>query len=85
MKAIINIDVPDWQIGKMVQIFFPDSMQTYGTCVLLKEQEAVVRCKDCKHLFNGEHTENCCDVLMEKADWQVEISVNPDWFCADGE
>ena len=52
---------------------------------LLKEQEAVVRCKDCRHLFDAEHNDNCCDVLMEKAGWGVEITVNPDWFCADGE
>lgn len=52
---------------------------------LLKEQPEIVRCKDCKHLFDGEHTKNCCDVLMEKAGWLKEISVSPDWFCADGE
>ena len=45
----------------------------------------VVRCKDCKHLFDGEHTKNCCDVLMEKTGWLKEISVSTDWFCADGE
>lgn len=49
------------------------------------EQRELVRCAECKHLFDSEHTENCCDVLMEKADWLVEISVNPDWFCANGE
>lgn len=45
----------------------------------------VVLCKDCKHLFDGEHTDNCCDVLMEKTGWLKEISVSLDWFCADGE
>ena len=52
---------------------------------LPKVQEELVRCAECKHLFDGEHTENCCDVLMEKAGWLKEISVSPDWFCADGE
>lgn len=52
---------------------------------LLKVQEELVRCAECKHLFDGEHTENCCDVLMEKAGWLKEISVSTDWFCADGE
>ena len=51
----------------------------------LKEQPDIVRCKDCKHLFDGEHTENCCDVLMKKTGWLKEISVSLDWFCADGE
>ena len=50
-----------------------------------EEEIKVVRCKDCKHLFDSEHTENCCDVLMEKAGWLKEISVSTDWFCADGE
>ncbi|MBR3378892.1 MAG: hypothetical protein IKG72_01950 [Bacillus sp. (in: Bacteria)] len=45
----------------------------------------VVRCKDCKHLFDGEHLENCCDVLMKKGGWLKEIPVSPNWFCADGE
>lgn len=45
----------------------------------------VTHCKDCKHLFDGEQTENCCDVLMEKTGWMHEISVSPDWYCADGE
>ena len=52
---------------------------------LFKDVKVVVRCKDCKHLFDGEHTKNCCDALMEKAGWLKEISVSPGWFCADGE
>ena len=47
-------------------------------------QPEIIRCQDCKHLFDGEHTENCCDVLMKKTGWLKEISVSPDWFCADG-
>ena len=45
----------------------------------------VVRCQHCKHRFNGEHHDNCCDVLMEKVKWTFEVTVEPDWFCADGE
>lgn len=45
----------------------------------------LVRCNDCKHRFNGEHHDNCCDVLMEKVKWTFEVTVEPDWFCADGE
>lgn len=52
---------------------------------LLKEQKQIVRCKDCKHRFNGEHHDNCCEVLMEKVKWTFEVTVDPDWFCADGE
>lgn len=54
----------------------------YG--VEVGDRKELVRCMDCKHLFDGEHTENCCDVLMEKTGWLKEIPVSPDWFCADG-
>ena len=44
----------------------------------------VVRCKDCKHLFDGEHNANCCAVLMEKAKWIMEITVDENGYCNDG-
>ena len=47
---------------------------------LLKEQEAVVRCKDCINWDN--HTEECSnsDSTCFRNGW-----CKPDWFCADGE
>lgn len=62
-----------------------DAVGTAGEMFRSEQISEVVRCKDCKHLFDGEHIENCCDVLMKKSGWLKEISVNPDWFCADGE
>ena len=47
-------------------------------------QPEIIRCKDCKHLFDGEHNANCCEVLMEKAKWLIEITVDMNWSCADG-
>ena len=47
---------------------------------LLKEQEAIIRCKDCKHFLADKTCGNprLCD--------QEDISTSgPDWFCADGE
>lgn len=41
MKAVIKLDVPDWQIGQPVTIYFPDTMMKHGKCELLKEHEAV--------------------------------------------
>lgn len=32
MKAIIRLDVPDWQIGKKVSVYFPDSMVSNSIC-----------------------------------------------------
>lgn len=46
---------------------------------LLKAQEAIVRCKDCKHRFNG-----CCyDKKSDRINFGVYVA--DDWFCADGE
>ena len=41
MKAVIELDVPEWQIGQDVTIVFRDTMVKHGKCELLKEQEAV--------------------------------------------
>ena len=49
---------------------------------LLKEQEAVVRCKDCKHCyFASNRVPNERSYACEKHG----IDIVPDWFCADGE
>ena len=45
----------------------------------------VIRCKDCTHLFDGSYRNNCCEVLMEKAKWVQEITVDDNWYCKDGE
>lgn len=46
---------------------------------LLKEQEPVVRCKDCKHQ-NWVNAETGCIVC------KIGRGTNaPDWYCADGE
>lgn len=37
MKAVIKLDVPEWQIGEEVQVFFPDSMCKKGKCELQAE------------------------------------------------
>jgi len=44
---------------------------------LLKEQEAVVKCKDCKYFSNGDGSTNWLPCR--------EIITPPGWFCADGE
>lgn len=47
---------------------------------LLKEQEAVVRCKDCKHYKDG-----FCYNPNTYDDEKTKGNTVPDWFCADGE
>lgn len=51
----------------------------------VKQNLQIIRCEECKHLFDGEHNKNCCEVLMEKAKWLTEITVDMNWHCADGE
>ena len=41
MRVKIELDVPEWQIGQQVEVFFPDTMMKKGVCELLKEQEAM--------------------------------------------
>ena len=47
---------------------------------LLKAQEAVVRCKDCKHYKDG-----FCYNPNTYDDEKTKGNTVPDWFCADGE
>lgn len=61
---------------------------SYDACVgaisLLKEQEAVVRCKDCKYWLpmNRFHQ----DYHLGRGDCKLNWWVRDfDWFCADGE
>ena len=39
MKAQITLDVPEWQIGQNVTVYFPDTMIKHGKCELPKEKE----------------------------------------------
>ena len=51
---------------------------------LLKEQETVVRCKDCKHLIDhyGFMDDGYCKKMRE--DYNSKFKPKKDWFCADG-
>ena len=39
MKAVIVLDVPEYQIGRDATVYFPDTMLKHGKCESLKEQE----------------------------------------------
>ena len=43
MKAVIKLDVPDFQIGQEVMVYFKDTMTKHGIC----EADTIVCCKDC--------------------------------------
>lgn len=37
MKAVINLDVPEWQIGSPVKVYFKDTMEKSGVCEAAQE------------------------------------------------
>lgn len=43
MKALIELDVPEWQIGQEVTIHFPDSMCKKGVCKAAISYDRVTR------------------------------------------
>lgn len=56
MKAIIRLNVPEWQIGQKVKVCFPDTMCLKGTCELEQPKG--------KWIIHNDYNENCrygCD------------------------
>lgn len=54
------------------------------TLALLKEQEAVVRCKDCRHWLPMDRFHQ--DYHPGRGDCELNCWVRDfDWYCADGE
>ena len=54
----------------------------WDALALLKEQEAVVRCKDCNECY---FASNRAPHEQSWACGKHGIDVTPNWFCADGE
>lgn len=44
-KSIIRLEVPAWQIGKEVSVYFPDSMVKHGIC----EEASLIQCRNCEY------------------------------------
>jgi len=89
MKAIIKLDVPEWQIGQDVQVYFPDSMYKLGKCEAVKERERPEKLLPCKCGCNRrEHwcgtNPNRAEILIcKKCGFKVagrnEIDVHKKW------
>ena len=90
MNAVIYLDVPDWQIGQDVTVYFPDTMVKRGKCELLQEHDdcencaiaiedrpQIVRCKNCKYWHD--------DGIITTCDKIIGNGFQPDWFCAEAE
>lgn len=89
MKAVIYLDVPEWQIGQDVTIYFPDTMMKHGKCEAIKIRERPERLVPCvcgskrrEHWFGttSERMEilKCCKCGRE-ASGKSEIEVHKKW------
>ena len=45
MKAVIYLDVPEWQIGQEVDIYFRDTMKQHGICEEDKNNAVPIKIK----------------------------------------
>ena len=48
MKAVIKLDVPEWQIGQDVTVYFPDTMLKHGKCEAVKTRQRPEKLLPCK-------------------------------------
>ena len=74
MDAFITLDnVPDWQIGKEVTIYFPDTMQKRGICKRYNQLQyngiKYDRCSACGSLINSVDNAVACGRCGQKVNW----------------
>ena len=88
MKAIIKLDVPEWQIGQDVAVYFPDTMLKHAKCEAVKERqrpERLLPCKcGCKRREHWYDIGECSEILKcYKCGLEVtgknEIDVHAKW------
>lgn len=71
MKAMIELDVPEWQIGQEVTVYFPDTMRKDGVCRQLEQREA----KEAKYV-GGMMALHCGNVRNAKIMWICSMKAN---------
>lgn len=62
MKAVIYLDVPEWQIDQDVTVYFPDTMVKHEKCEAMKEQETKQVIKQTYHVMMNRDYENPVEV-----------------------
>lgn len=90
MKAVIRLDVPDWQIGQEVYVYFLDTMMMRSVCEEEKqENHSQEECENCAMAIESMQIVRCknCKCYDEQCQQCVRIDgiILPDFFCADGE
>ena len=59
VKAVIRLDVPDWQIGQEVSVYFKDTMMKHGICengsakAKYNSRSCWYECSDCHHTMTS--------------------------------
>lgn len=74
MMAVIYLDVPDWQIGQEVSVYFPDTMMKKAVCgaaqietVPILSDDGRLYCDACGYeVYNGD---NACWHCKRQIDW----------------
>lgn len=89
MKAIIKLDVPEWQIGQEVTIHFPDTMVKRGKCEAVKEHPGpekllpcICGCKRREHWYNSDREKGIilkCSKCGFKATGKNEADARRKW------
>ena len=87
-KAIIRLDVPEWQIGQEASIYFPDSMHKFALCeadnekvVPIQDSEYIWICGNCgEELYNdGEDLRDYyCSNCGKAIDWDNSTEIPED-------
>lgn len=80
--AIAMLKEQQEQIDRLIEENASNAEMAEGLKELLKEHEAVVRCKDCVECY---FASNRIQSEQTFACGKYGIDVTPDWFCADGE
>ena len=83
MKAVIKLDVPEWQIGQEVSVYFKDTMVKKGICEKDNMMPAPKCCAECRLLRASERKDyfQCLPdgryMYDEDKTWMTEQ--RPDW------
>ena len=90
MKAVIKLDVPEWQIGQCVSVYFPDTMMKKAICEAVKERKRPEKLLPCicgskrrEHRFGFGNKDileilKCCRCGLE-AVGKNEIEAHKNW------
>lgn len=65
MKAVIKLDVPDWQIGQEVTVYFKDTMMKKGLCEMELSTDAEKIEKALRLCISSKNRCNSCPYVKE--------------------